>query len=183
MKGTEHPSPNEEGMQQTRKRLREEENDDVYKHQKIGQKDVLKSRRSVSTSLLFDLNLNDHHTQPFDDCVTTWIKDIILNHGNIETVFKDEMYCLTLSNYRFIRDTMMPSDAHTYNSSYAGTILVDIRELVLSKNSTTTPSQHDDFPFVLKDITHPDMVVCQFPIMLYSNACHFSEGYDLASQN
>ena len=54
MKGTEHPSPNEEGMQQTRKRLREEENDDVYKHQKIGQKDVLKSRRSVSTSLLFD---------------------------------------------------------------------------------------------------------------------------------
>ena len=140
-------------------------------------------RQQISASLLFDLNLNDHHTKPFNECVTTWIKDIILNNGNISTVLKDREYSLTLSNYRFIRSNMMPSDVHTFNNSYVGTIIVDIQEKVCTikkKEDATEPD--NECSRVLEDVTHRDVVLCEFPIMLYSIACHFSDGHDLSNQ-
>jgi DNA-directed RNA polymerase beta subunit len=145
-------------------------------------KNVLKNRRIVSKSLMFDLNLNDHHTQPFDECLRTWLKDIVLNHGNIESVFKDKMYLLTVSNYRFIRGNMLPSDAHAYNVSYSGVIMVDIRELIICKKPTDVLSDNLEFPYVSSDMMHEDMPICSFPTMLYSSGCHFSDGYDLSSQ-
>jgi len=149
---------------------------------KFVQNALLRDRRTVSTALLFDLNLSDHHTQPFNECVSVWLKDIILAHGSISTIFKEKMYMFTLSNYRFIRGSMLPSHAHMFNSSYTGIILVDIHETVYTKVPTSVGSEHVDFPFVEKDCWYKDKTLCHFPIMLYSAACHFSEGSDLDSQ-
>ena len=147
------------------------------------QEDLIKRyRRDIAHALFFDLNLNDHHTQSFDDCTERWIRDIVLNHGNITTVFEERMYCLTLLHYRFVKDSMVPSKAHAYNSSYTGRVVVDVREMVLTRKQTPTPSDNTAFPFVDVDTLHRNITICELPIMLYSKCCHFSEGYDLNHQ-
>ena len=145
-------------------------------------------KRRVFSSLLSDLNLSDHHIHSFDDCISEWLPDIILQNGNIETIQQDaqgadeSLYMFTLENYRFLKPDMPPSGAHVYNVSYVGDIVVDIRETVYSKKESERLSEHADFPYVHKDKLHRDMKLCSFPIMLYSAACHFSNGSDLSYQ-
>lgn len=140
-------------------------------------------RSEVARSVLFDLNLTDHHTHTYDQCIGEWVRDIILNHGNIETVFGTEMYTMSVSNYRFVRGSMLPSDAHARNSSYVGDVMVDVHEYTMTKKDTGVPSMHTEFPFVEKDVVHNGVHLCSFPLMLHSSSCHFAEGCDLSGRS
>jgi len=143
-------------------------------------------RRVISRSLMFDLNLTDHHTNPYNECIESWIKSIILDYGNISTVINEILYKTTISNYRFVRGSMLPSDTHAFNTSYHGNIFVDIQLTILSTSehdsSNNTRSGNEKFPYIIKNEFHESVLICVFPIMLYSKVCYFSDGYDLSKQ-
>jgi DNA-directed RNA polymerase II subunit RPB2 len=133
--------------------------------------------------LFFDFNLCDHHVKPFDECLKVWLKNIVLNNGNITTNHEGKLYKLTLKNYRFVRGSMTASEAHLYNSSYVGEVLVDIEELHLGQQQTSEKSHHGEYPYVHKCIVHRGVKIVDFPVMIQSKGCHFSEGFDIANQN
>ena len=162
-----------------RKKERSDESSNIKK-KKI-EKDVKWWKKIIQNkifnSLLNDLDLTDHHTASYNDFVNESLKNILMQYGDIVTEFGDNKYELRLSNYKFIRQDQMPSCAHQYNSSYCGTILVDIHELILTKKNTKNlkRSKNELFPYILKDVLHEGKVICDgFPIMLLSSVCHLN---------
>lgn len=136
-------------------------------------------RDSVSKCLLQEVHLSEHHIRNYDICIRKWLKDIIIENGKICIKLDQNMYILNLCNYKFFTGDITPSDAHKFNLSYTGDILVDIEGVVYSKKQTSQKSDHDVYKYFLKNIDVKNVLLCKFPIMLYSEACVFSRCDDM----
>ena len=132
----------------------------------------------VSKCLHRNFDLNDHHTQPYDECVRVWLRDIIQQYGTVTTQYGDKLYMFEMSRYRFVRGATLPSEAHRFNDSYTAMIHVDIQETVYAKSGAGPPSEHEDFPVEVLNKKHSNVPLSQFPMMLFSKACYFSDGLD-----
>jgi DNA-directed RNA polymerase II subunit RPB2 len=142
-------------------------------------------RDDIFSSVIKDVNMTEHHTLPFDDLLNIWLGRIISTYGTTSTVFGERKYNVKMSNYKFVRNDIRPSDAHTFNISYAGTIYIDIHEQQFTKEyiQDGKASGDPEYPWVRKDEIHHNRPLCDFPIMLLSAACHITEGYDLQGQS
>ena len=140
------------------------------------------ARDAVSDALLRGMDPAGHNIGAFDDLVRVHLKNIIEKQsGRIVTAFKEDLYILSLHNYRFVRG-LTPSQCHLYNESLVGKIYVDVHISIYTKEDTGVPSEIQGHPFVRKRSVHKDLHLCNFPVMLFSSACHLSEGHDVSSR-
>jgi len=127
-------------------------------------------RQYVFEGYMQEMNMVDHHVTNFDDLTGGWLKDIVMKYGNIDTEFKESHHSTRVSNYRFTAPSITPRDAHRFNSSYFGTITVDIEELHICKyqgdNGTLKPSGDLTFPWIRTQQTHHNTKLCDFPMMV-----------------
>ena len=65
-------------------------------------------------SILTSFDLTHHHIDSYNLCVSKWIKDIIYAYGDISTIYDHKKYSTILHNYKFVRQNILPSDAHKY---------------------------------------------------------------------
>ena len=132
--------------------------------------DEEEARHIVFESVMHDMNIVDHHVTNFNDLCSTWLKEIVLKHGNISTEFKDSYHTTELQNYKFTHPSITPRDAHRFNTSYFATITVDIKEVHVCKyqNATKTllASSNPDYPYIRTNQTHIDTKLCEFPMMV-----------------
>ena len=175
--------PEGEPEKKSRKRQRVEQS----KHKPTEDFDFWKRslRTIICSSALNNVNLTEHHTNSFDDLTTTWLKDIILTHGNISTVFGSKKYQTFLSDYKFVRGTILPSDAHLFNVSYTAHVLITVHEFNVTSEypgAGAVSSGDPEYPWVIKDTRHVDCRISDFPIMLSSLNCHLRVGNDNKDQ-
>lgn len=136
-------------------------------------------RDNVVKCLLQEIDLSEQHTTSYNKCIKKWLKEIIIDNGIIRLEICNHMYSFDIINYKFHTGVISPTDAHKYNLSYTGDILVDIKGVIYTKDKTDIKSGNDEYPFVLKKIQSSGLLLCKFPIMLYSEACEFSKCNDM----
>jgi DNA-directed RNA polymerase subunit B len=122
---------------------------------------------TIFTSLLSEHRVEHNHTIPFNVLIRKWIPDILEKYGKISTEFNGIIYNISLSNYKFVRSRLVPSECHMYNETYSGSIYADITEErfvgELCVYSKVTEKFH----------------ICDIPIMLLSDVCNLSRGINL----
>ena len=159
-------------------------------------------RQKIAKSVLSNVNLTEHHINSFNDLCSTWLQKIILTLGNMKTVHLTSQYEIRLSNFKFVRGEVRPSEAHMFNISYCAHIYVDMHEYILTSeqkhidmidnkrgdvnerdNPAPYPASGDEkYPWIKRDFINKDCHLCDFPIMLNSKACYLSTGADLKDQ-
>lgn len=162
----------------------QQEEEKMKQHDHKGKKISL-DRDDISNifdSMLRSINITDHHTKSFDLCMSKWIPDIIKSNANLSTVYEGLKYKTLVRNYRFVRQTILPSQAYLFNISYTGDIYVDILQLLLCKTPTNLLSDDKEFPYVLSTRDTLNLKLCEFPIMVKSKICYLSDGYDSKHQ-
>ena len=130
----------------------------------------MKNLINVFKALVTERGLMDHHIKPYDELILENLQNVIYRHGKIITVFEGCKYFAKMVNYKFVKSSMSPSEAHLFKESYCGTIYVDI---------ITSVSKED---VCLSSSVTKNYLLCKFPIMLNSVVCHISEGNDADSQ-
>jgi DNA-directed RNA polymerase beta subunit len=113
------------------------------------------------------------HTESFSEFLSVWLRDICLSVGNIQMKVDNTQYSTTLSNYKFVGSPDPPSLSHSNNTSYLGTIYVDVCEL-------TTVSTGNRTKCIKRIIT--SVPLCSIPIMLLSSGCMLSEDHKIEHQ-
>jgi DNA-directed RNA polymerase II subunit RPB2 len=142
--------------------------DGCYKRKK---ESLMNERSCISSEFIRELNVGGHHTSSYNDAISRWIRDIIFSNGTITQENNGIRYTFTLSNYVFTKSDEFPSVCHNHNTSYNGSIFSDITEIRTKKDPGGIYVE-----FNRK--TYPRHKICEFPVMLFSSACHFSDGCD-----
>ena len=140
----------------------------------------------IQKAIQNEVNLASHHTNSYNCLVRDWIPSIVSNYGKISTEYEGTKYKFVPINYTFVRKQIKPSDAHMFNTSYVGTIYVDYREIQWCskkpKGDKVPKSNDRDFPWVIRDTVHKNVPISDLPLMLNSEACYLSDGYDSVNQ-
>ncbi len=123
-------------------------------------------REHVTSKLLNDLDLQDHHIQSYNTLVSQWLQHIITNNGTVKTKHSGDDHELSLHNYRFVQNKTLPSSMFRFNTSYVGTVLVDVNYRILDNDGVSIKSNKWTY----------NLELCDIPVMLYSDVCHCKLG-------
>jgi DNA-directed RNA polymerase beta subunit len=114
----------------------------------------------IATRLLNDMALMDQHVIPYNMCLFKWVPAIIHQVCQQQMNVNGQTLSMECNNVRIeYGERQTPECCFRTNTTYACSILVDLK---IYDTSVGTIEE-------LKD-----MVLCYFPIMLYSNACVLS---------
>lgn len=165
----------------TKKRKRnvlvlEEEEEQTKNEKNDGVPQWVKVLRENSTrAFMRELRLTDHDVQSFNVLIETYLKDIIENNGRMviqeqgeEDDDRTKVTELVMNNYRFVYGSAEPpSKCHLYSSTYEAEIFVDIKKTVYYDGDDEMKEEG-----IREETTYKNFHLCNFPIMLHSNACH-----------
>lgn len=111
---------------------------------------------SLLDPIVTGIDISNTHIRSFDLLVKFWLKNIVESKIKSRVSYLNRTVDYRLSNYRFQPPTISATEARVYNSSYTGSIYVDINETYTVDES------------IAHDKVHHSIKLCDFPVMLRS---------------